>query len=229
MTIAVLPARGGSKRIPRKNVRQFCGKPIIDWAISAALESRCFDSIIVSTDDEEIVERAQNLGVMAPFLRPAELANDYATTSAVMRHAVTWAEENLNAQSAYCCIYPTAAFLEAADLRKAREILDSDELDYVIPIALFSYPIQRALRLTDSKNISMFHPKNFQSRSQDLEPAYHDAGQFYFGSTVAWLEERPLFDARSRGMVLPRSRVQDIDTLEDWDIAEALFRLRGKG
>jgi pseudaminic acid cytidylyltransferase len=217
--IAVIPARGGSKRIPRKNVRPFNGRPMIAWSISAALESGCFDRVIVSTDDEEISAVAVAHGAQVPFVRPEELADDHATTGDVMAHAAAWLTP-CN-PSAICCLYATAPFVSPDDLRRAMEMLDGH--DYVVPVTSFSFPIQRAVRLGEDGAVSMLHPEHRQSRSQDLEAAFHDAGQFYWGSTQAWLQRRPIFSPSSRAFVIPRWRVQDIDDEEDWKRAEMMF------
>jgi N-acylneuraminate cytidylyltransferase len=224
MRLAVIPARGGSKRIPRKNIREFAGKPIIAWSIEAARVAGCFDRILVSTDDEEIAAVARDHGAEAPFTRPAELADDYVGTVPVIANAVRWQEEQGDALAAACCIYATAPFCRAEDLREGMRLLEEGGADYVFPVARFSFPIQRAVRLDAEGHIRMFQPEHYATRSQDLEPAYHDAGQWYWGTRDAWLEGRPIFAPDSRAVVLPASRVQDIDTPEDWARAELMFR-----
>jgi N-acylneuraminate cytidylyltransferase len=224
MRLAVIPARGGSKRIPRKNSREFCGKPIIAWSIEAALASRCFDRVVVSTDDPEIGEIARTHGAEVPFTRPAELADDHTPTIPVIAHAIQWHEANVGAVEAACCIYATAPFCRAEDLREGQRMLDDDATDYVFPVVRYGFPIQRALRITGAQRVEMFHPEHAATRSQDLEPAYHDAGQWYWGRGTAWLEGRPIFSTASRPLVLPAHRVQDIDTPEDWARAELMFR-----
>jgi len=224
MKLAVIPARGGSKRIPRKNIRQFCGKPIIAWSIEAALESGCFDRVVVSTDDNEIAEVARACGAEVPFTRPAELSDDHTPTVPVIAHVVRWHEENEGEVAAACCIYATASFCRPGDLRKGLQLLAEGGADYVFSVAGYGFPIQRAVRITAEGRIEMFQPEHATTRSQDLEPAYHDAGQWYWGTREAWLEGRPIFSPASRPVVIPAARVQDIDTPEDWERAELMFR-----
>ncbi|NGP53799.1 pseudaminic acid cytidylyltransferase [Thioalkalivibrio sp. XN8] len=224
MRLAVIPARGGSKRVPRKNIREFAGKPIIAWSIEAARAAGCFDRILVSTDDPEIAAVAREHGAEAPFTRPAELADDHVGTVPVIAHAVRWQEEQGDAVTAACCIYATAPFCRAEDLREGLRLLEEGGADYVFPVAGYGFPIQRALRLDAEGRVGMFQPEHAATRSQDLEPAYHDAGQWYWGTRDAWLEGRPIFAPESRAVVLPASRVQDIDTPEDWARAELMFR-----
>jgi N-acylneuraminate cytidylyltransferase len=221
--LAIIPARGGSKRIPRKNVRPFHGKPMISWSIRAARDAECFDRIIVSTDDEEISEIAQSEGCEAPFVRPRELSDDFTGTIPVIAHAIEWALDNGIEVDTACCIYATAPFINSADIRRGAEILDRKASDYVFPVASYAFPIQRAVRINGGGNAEMFSPEHYTTRSQDLEPAYHDAGQFYWGTRNAWLERKPIFLANSVPIILPRSGVQDIDTEEDWGYAELMF------
>jgi len=224
MPIAIIPARGGSKRIPRKNIREFCGMPMIAWSIKAAKESQCFDHIIVSTDDKEIASVAETYGASVPFLRPRTLADDYTATAPVIAHAINWLlGENVHVDDV-CCIYATAPFIRSSDIRRGLERLRESGCDYTFPVAGFAYPIQRALRIKTDGCVAMFHPEEFASRSQDLEEAFHDAGQFYWGRTEVWLEDRPAFSANSVPIRLPRHQVQDIDTQEDWERAELMFR-----
>lgn len=224
MNIAVIPARGGSKRIVRKNIKNFCGKPLIAWSIAAARESGCFDKIIVSTDDDEIMAVAEACGAEAPFRRPAELADDFTPTVPVIAHAIKWAQQTVQVERA-CCIYATAPLLRGNDLVRGLEMLEEGTQDYAFSVTTFPFPIQRALRLDDRGRVAMIDPAQRDTRSQDLEEAYHDAGQFYWGRAEAWLAHRPIFGARSAAVVLPRKRVQDIDTPEDWERAELLFRM----
>ena len=223
MRLAVIPARGGSKRIPRKNIKPFCGKPIIAWSIEAALQSDCFDRVVVSTDDEEIAAVARTHGAEVPFMRPVALADDHAGTLAVMRHAVeACALDRANGRA--CCVYATAPFLRTEDLQRGLRILEQSGADYAFSVASYAYPIQRALRLTPQGRVEMFDPAHFATRSQDLEDAWHDAGQFYWARAGAWLAEAPMFGSDAAPVILPRHRVQDIDTAEDWLRAEWLFR-----
>ncbi|MEI7230360.1 pseudaminic acid cytidylyltransferase [Pectobacterium carotovorum] len=223
MRVAIIPARGGSKRIPRKNVKLFCGRPMIAWSIEQAKASECFDRIIVSTDDMEIADVARQCGVEAPFIRPDELSNDYATTGQVMSHAVTWLQRESVIQAA-CCIYATAPFLSAKDIRHGYRKFEEAQSDYAFSVTTYAFPIQRALKKSTDDRVSMFQPETFQTRSQDLEEAFHDAGQFYWGKPDAWKEERAIFNSDSIAVILPRHRVQDIDTQEDWDRAELMFQ-----
>lgn len=224
MRLAVIPARGGSKRIPRKNIKPFCGKPMIAWSIEAALASACFDAVIVSTDDAEIAEVAKAHGAQVPFMRPAELSDDHTGTIPVIRHAVQWFAESGQYPEEVCCIYATAPFVTVESIREGLSILQQTSVDYAFTVTSYAFPIQRAVRLTDSGRVEMFQPEQFNARSQDLEEAYHDAGQFYWGLADAWLEGRPLFGLGSAPILLPRHRVQDIDTPEDWLRAEWMFK-----
>jgi len=225
MKICVIPARGGSKRIPRKNIREFCGKPMIAWSIEAAHSSDCFDHIIVSTDNIEIANVSQHWGAEVPFIRPAELADDFAGTTPVVAHAVQWYQEKGHGLTAVCCLYATAPFTEPADIRQGLELLGQTPSPcFVFTAASYASPIQRALRLDpESGEIHILHPENYKKRSQDLEATYHDAGQFYWGRSHAWLQSRNLFEG-SKPLILPRWRVQDIDTEEDWTQAELMRR-----
>jgi N-acylneuraminate cytidylyltransferase len=226
MNVAIIPARGGSKRIPRKNIRDFCGKPMIAWSIEAAINSAIFDRIIVSTDDSEIREIALAAGAEVPFERPPELANDHAGTLPVVRHAVQWLAEQENLAGNVCCIYATAPFLKPEDLNEGRDLLNSDPAtEFVFSATPFGFPILRALRLGAGNTVSMFWPEHELSRSQDLPPDYHDAGQFYWGTAQAWLTKDHIFSSNSRAVVLSPHRVQDIDTPEDWLQAELKFHL----
>jgi N-acylneuraminate cytidylyltransferase len=220
----VIPARGGSKRIPRKNLREFCGKPMIAWSIEAALASGCFAEVIVSTDDAEIASVAEDYGASVPFSRPAELADDFTPTIPVVSHAIQWLAANQGAPGQVCCLYATAPFARPEDIRLGQRVLDETGGDYALTVTSYAFPIQRAVRLTSDGWMEMFWPEHFQTRSQDLEEAFHDAGQFYWGRAEAWLAGRPFFRQGTAPVVLPRHRVQDIDTLEDWERAEMMFR-----
>lgn len=226
MRIAIIPARGGSKRIPRKNLKDFCGKPVIAWSIEAALSGACFDQVMVSTDDEEIANLARELGALVPFMRPADLADDHTGTAEVVRHAI----EQLNAGTGEnveyaCCIYATAPFVTSEDILTGLDTLVANDCDYVFPVTSYAYPIQRALRINRHGRVEMFNSQSIYTRSQDLERAYHDAGQFYWGKAEAWLAETPIFSPTALPLVLPRHRVQDIDTPEDWIQAEHMYRV----
>ena len=223
MNIAVIPARGGSKRIPRKNIKDFCGKPMIVWSIEAAQQSGCFDDIIVSTDDDEIAEVAKGAGASVPFMRPATLADDFTGTLPVIAHAVDWYRTNLSAVNAACCIYATAPFVSSPDLAKGFQQLHTSGADYAFSVTSYAFPIQRAIRITQAQRIEMFQPEHINTRSQDLEEAWHDAGQFYWGKANAWLKQQPIFERSSVPVQLPRHRVQDIDTPEDWTRAALMY------
>ena len=223
MKLAVIPARGGSKRIPRKNLSSFCGKPILAYSIDAAIESGLFDHIVVSTDDTEIAECAKSLGAEVPFYRPDALADDYTGTSPVVNHALEWFENQGEKIEATCCIYPTAVFVTADSLRLGWQTLQQSKVDYVFTVTTFDFPIQRAMRRNDQGIMEVFDRVEFAKRSQDLEETYHDAGQFYWGRGMAF-RGLPL-DGNSEPLVLPRWLVQDIDTPEDWEYAERLFLL----
>lgn len=224
MRLAVIPARGGSKRIPRKNVRPFCGRPMIAWPISAALESGCFDRVVVSTDDDEIAGIARAEGAETPFARPAELADDHTPTRPVIAHAI----ETMAAAGAVvgpvCCLYATAPFVRGQDLAAGLARLTQGDARYVFPVTRFDFPIQRALRMAQGGAVEMFAPEHFLTRSQDLEPAWHDAGQFYWAMADQWRDPAPIFGPGAIGLPTPRHRVQDVDTEEDWRLAEVLFR-----
>lgn len=224
MKLAVIPARGGSKRVPRKNIRSFCGKPMIAWSIEAAIASGCFDRIVVSTDDAEIAEVARAHSAEVPFMRPPELADDHASTIPVVRHAVQWCADDGQLPDLVCCIYATAPFIDPADIAQGLDVMQKDKCDYAFTVANFASPIQRALRITKAGWAVMFHPQWYDTRSQDLEPAYHDAAQFYWGRARAWLDEVPIFKSVAAPIVLPRCRVQDIDSENDWIRAELMFR-----
>ncbi len=225
MNIAIIPARGGSKRIPRKNIRPFLGVPLLTRTVNILKETSIFDRIIVSTDDDEIASVACSAGAEVPFRRPFELADDYAGTHPVIAHAVRSIEESGVNYEFVCCIYPTAVLSLPVDYRQALTLLSQSEADYVFTATSFSYPIQRALRLNSDGRCEMFWKEYQQSRSQDLEPAFHDAGQFYLGRREAWLNNCPIFSSMSRMLILPSHRVQDIDTHEDWERAEQIYLL----
>lgn len=223
-TIAIIPARGGSKRIPRKNIRLFCGKPMIARSIEAAFESEIFDAVVVSTDDEEIASVAESCGALVPFRRPAELSNDHAATLPVIAHAIRWWEENRSPVEFACCIYATAPFLRADFLREGFRILEENpEAEFAFSVTSYAFPIFRAIRIAESGRLEMFWPENQMKRSQDLPEAWHDAGQFYWGRKSAFFETKGVFTAKSYPVILPRHLVQDIDTPEDWERAERMF------
>lgn len=224
MKIAVIPARGGSKRIPGKNVRLFCGRPIIEYSIEAALKSGVFDKVIVSTDDTSIATLARSAGAETPFVRPASLADDFTGTNAVVRHAIEFLEQSKISVDFACCIYPTAPFLRTQDLRKSLELLQYSRKAFAFSVTSFDFPVQRAIRLDTDGTVAPMFPESIAARSQDLTPAYHDAGQFYWGTSAAFLGDIDLYSKHSLGVPLPVYRVHDIDTEEDWMQAELMFR-----
>lgn len=224
MNVAVIPARGGSKRIPRKNIRAFCGRPMIGWSIAALQRSACIDRIVVSTDDDEVAAIARGCGAEVPFRRPAELADDQAATLPVLAHAL---RELCGAGAAprwLCCVYATAPLLDPDDLAAGLRLIEACGADYVFSCTTFAFPIQRALRRDATGGVEPMFAEAIGQRSQDLPEAFHDAGQFYWGTPDAFGQQRPIFGPRSRPLMIPRHRVQDIDTEEDWDRAELLFR-----
>ena len=227
MKIAVIPARGGSKRIPRKNIRSFLGKPIISYSIEAAKKSGLFDVIIVSTDDNEIAKIAISYGAKVPFIRPKYLSGDRASTHAVMKHAVKWAHKNynINKDCFFCCIYPTAPFLLEIDLLEGYELINSGYWKMTFSATSYSYPVSRSFYMVDNGGIKMFFPKEYKSRSQDLAVSYHDAGMFYWASSEVWNSSDISFSSRSTIVKLPEWRVKDIDTLDDWKYAEQKYIL----
>ncbi|MBK8972313.1 MAG: pseudaminic acid cytidylyltransferase [Hahellaceae bacterium] len=220
-TIAIIPARGGSKRIPNKNIRSFNGKPMIAHAIETAKSTGLFDEIIVSTDSALIAEIAKQYGASVPFLRPAALSDDYTGTGAVIKHAITWLEERQYVFDRVCCIYPTCPLLTAALLKQGYERLsESPHLNFTFSVGFYRYPVLRALKLNEHGGVEMLFPQNVSARSQDLASIFHDAGQFYWGKTQAWKEGRPMFSDHTGIVELPPYRVIDIDTEDDWKIAE---------
>lgn len=228
MNIAIIPARGGSKRIPRKNIKLFHGKPMIAFSIEAALHSGCFDKVIVSTDDAEIAEVAKVYGAEVPFLRPNDISDDYATTMDVMAHAIFWCVENNWDIDNACCLYATAPFVTADYLKQGFKKLTHEDCEFVFSATSFPFPIQRAIKIAQNGEVNMFSSENELVRSQDLEEAYHDAGQFYWGKKEAFLQKKSIFSPHSKVVLLPRKHVQDIDTQEDWELAESLYLVLNK-
>ena len=222
MRIAVIPARGGSKRIPMKNIKLFYGKPMIAWSIGAARKSGLFDRIIVSTDDAQIAAAAVESGAEVPFLRPASLSDDYVGAAAVIAHATHWAMGQGTPVEAVCCLLATAPFIHVEDLITAWRELDGGDWNYVFAATEFAAPIFRSFTASPGGGVEMVFPEHVNSRSQDLPKALHDAGQFYWGRTEAWIEQKPVFDKHSKPLMVPRWRVQDIDTAEDWTRAELM-------
>ncbi len=222
--IAIIPARGGSKRIPRKNIKPFMGKPIIAYSIEAALQCGLFDEVMVSTDDEEIAEVAKKYGAKVPFMRSAETANDYATMENVIEEVLQNYQKEGKIFESFCCILSTAPFLSKKSLQESFRIFTTDAYDSLMPVLAFSYPIQRALKSENSRLI-MREPEHIHTRSQDLESMYHDAGLYYWMKIDRFLEVKEIFCANTGMIVLSESEVQDIDTEEDWKMAEMKYRL----
>lgn len=222
--VAIIPARGGSKRIPRKNLKLFNGEPMIVGSIRAALKSGLFDQVLVSTDDEEIATVARAHGAQVPFLRPAELADDFTGTAAVIAHAVRALQEQGHSYDFACCIYATAPLLQVRYLLEGLHALEQrPDKSYAFSVCDFGFPVQRALTLDSDGALTALYPEYRNTRSQDLPAAYQDAGQFYWGRSEAWLGGEVLYSSQSVPVILPRHLVQDIDTEEDWLRAEFLY------
>jgi pseudaminic acid cytidylyltransferase len=224
-TVAIIPARGGSKRIPRKNIREFGGKPMIAWSIQAALESDVFESVLVSTDDPEVAQIARECGAQVPFVRPLEISGDQVGLNPVLKHALNWLEMEGGGRPSFLgCIYATAPFLRAADLREAFERLNKKpEAEYVISVCTFPSPVQRAMTTDEAGEIRFMWPELRLTPSQDLPECFHDAGQFVIGRATSFLQQDSALSGHCLPFVLPRYRCQDIDTPEDWEQAYHLF------
>lgn len=226
-SLCIIPARGGSKRIPRKNIKPFMGKPIIAYSIEAALNSGFFDEVMVSTDDEEIADVARQYGASVPFLRSSETSNDYATTVDVLLEVVNRYKEQEKIFDVICCLYSTAPFVTSERLKEAASQI-ADNVDACFTIVQYSYPIQRSLRINESEYVEMKFPEHLKSRTQDLEKVYHDAGQFYFVKTDALIQEKTVWCKRTAPLILSELEVQDLDTLTDWQLAEMKYQLLKK-
>ena len=229
-SIAIITARGGSKRIPRKNIRDFCGKPILAYSIAAAIESELFDEIMVSTDDEEIAQVARYYGAVVPFMRSAKTSDDFATTSDVLQEVLQEYEKSGESFEMMCCLYPTAPFVTSNRLKEAYTIFRENHAEEVLPVVKFSFPPQRGFILQNGM-ISFAHPQYIRARSQDIEPLYHDAGQFYlydvgaYKNAVRLNPETGAYTLRTFPLLLDEMEVQDIDNLSDWKLAEIKYRL----
>lgn len=222
-TLAIIPARGGSKRIEGKNIKEFCSKPIIAYSIEAAIKSGIFDEVAVSTDDDSIAAVAKNFGAKVPFKRSEKASNDFATTADVISEVIECYEKEGKAFDFICCIYATAPFVTAKKLKDSFELFEQSTADSLIPVVKFDYPIQRALKVAGGK-LEMIHPENIFVRTQDLEPAYHDCGQFYWLRTKSFLKQNSLFMENTIPYELPQNEVKDIDTPDDWKTAEVLYK-----
>lgn len=222
--IAIIPARGGSKRIPRKNIKKFFGSPIISYSIKAAIDSGIFEAVMVSTDDNEIVSVAKSFKAEVPFLRSKAAASDGASLNDVIEEVLSEYKKMGKEYDYFSCILATAPFLNKERLKKAHELISSKDVDAVIPVVKFSYPIQRALKI-DQGMLKMIWPENYFKMSNELEASYHDSGQFYFMKTASFLEQKRLFAKKTLPLVIPESEVQDVDTDEDWKMAEIKYKL----
>ena len=223
MKIAVIPARGGSKRIPRKNIKLFLGKPIIAYSIDAAIKTGIFDKVIVSTDSDEIATIAKEFGGDVPFVRPAVLSDDFSGTTEVIAHTIKWFQEKGDQIDLACCIYATAPFLSPETIIKGMKLIEERNKQYSLTVTHFPSSIHRAIKI-DNNELDMFWPENFNVRTQDLEEAYYDAGQMYWGKPEAFINSLPFYTHNSVPVILPNYLVKDIDTLEDWRTAELLYK-----
>lgn len=221
-SVAIITARGGSKRIPRKNIREFCGKPIITYSIEAALKSGLFDEVMVSTDDDEIAEVARRAGAQVPFMRSSESAGDYASTDDVLMEVLEAYKAQGREFDTFCCLYPTAPFVTEEKLKRAMELLE--RADSVMPVVRFSFPPQRCMVMNEAGEICMKWPEYASARSQDLEPYYHDCGQFYFCRTNLFMEYKTTDLPHMAAMIISELEVQDIDNFDDWEIAELKYQ-----
>lgn len=225
MKIAIIPARGGSQRIPRKNIKLFCGRPIISWSITTAIKSNLFDRVIVSTDDAEIASISKEYGAEVPFIRPKDLSGHQAGTMEVIRHAIEWIKEDAMQTPLYvCCLYPTAPFISSDDLNRGYEMLSKESWDFVFSAVENNSNTFRSFIKHVDGGVKMLFPEYAKTRSQDLPVVLSDAAQFYWGGSEAWLSNKKMFSERSCPIILPKYRAQDIDTQEDWILAENLFK-----
>ncbi len=225
MNICVIPARGGSKRIPLKNIRNFCGKPVIRYSIETAIKSKCFSKVVVSTDNKKIREISISCGAFVPFTRPKELSDDFSTTTSVIKHAIEWYQSKGEIIENVCCLYPTAPFVLPKDLKLGLEILNDKRGYYALPVVKYPHPPQRGMKIKYPQNVlEMIQPENNNVRSQDFDEIWHDAGQYCWGRADAWLEEKPILASNPVPITLSRYKAQDIDTEEDWCQAELIFK-----
>ena len=223
MIVAIIPARGGSKRIPKKNIKEFFGKPIISYSIKAAIDSNLFDKVIVSTDCDEIAQVAIKYGAEAPFIRPKELSGDFLGTHEVVGHALRWLEDFGDVVDYACCIYATAPMIQVSDLIKGCDLIKTGNWKSVIAATKYSYPVFRSFKKLPSGGLKMVFPEHYNSRSQDLPEVYHDAGQFYWAKSQEWKNKPGSFSENNTIIELPNYLVQDIDTLDDWYKAEKIY------
>jgi len=226
MLVAIIPARGGSKRIPRKNIRKFADRPIIGWPIKAALDCGLFDRVIVTTDDKEIAEVAIKCGAEVPFLRPDNLSDDHTGLRPVLRHAITEIENTTSRKvSLACCLYAASPFVQASDLIEGHKFLQSSEVTYAFAGAPYPHPIQRAVFLDEQGGVQMAHPDLRTTRTQDLKEHFYEAGMFFWGRRDAFFTDIPIFSEGARIVRIPRERAHDIDEPEDWEMAELAFQI----
>lgn len=228
MRIAIIPARGGSKRIPRKNIRVFADRPIIEWPIRAAIDSGLFDKIVVSTDDVEIAEVGRRAGATVPFMRPQHLAGDFADTKAVVQHSIAELKLDGAPEIQVCCFYPTSVFLDAQLIKNGLNRLISENVDFVLTVTAMDSIVFRSFTTTNDGKIRMLFPENYPKRTQDLPQLFCDAAQFYWATVKVWQSNSDMLGPNSVGIFIDPSKVQDIDTERDWNIAEAIF-LKQKG
>jgi len=228
MNVAIIPARGGSKRIPKKNIKLFSGKPIIAYSIETANISGLFDKIIVSTDSQEIAHTAEEYGAEVPFMRPKKLSDDFTPTAPVLLHAVKWMEENGSLPNYVCCIYATAPFVRSDYIKKGLGLMMSKRASSVFSVTTFPFSIFRALNISEAGCLKMFWPEHELTRSNDLPEAYHDAGQFYWLDSKKFLKSKKIYAGDALPVILPRCLVQDIDTPDDWETAEAMYEVAKK-
>ncbi len=223
--LAIIPARGGSKRIPRKNIKLFHGKPIIAYSIEVALQSGLFDEVMVSTDDNEIAEISKQYGATIPFFRSAKTSDDFATTADVIIEVIQQLKDNDQQYEYACCLYPASPFITKQSLTDGYNLLKNNNYTTVFPVCRFSYPIQRCLRMTEAQKVEMMFPENLEKRSQDLPASYHDTGQFYWINVESFLKDKTLFTKNSGAIIIDEMQVQDIDNDTDWKLAEMKYKL----
>jgi len=228
LNLAIITARGGSKRIPKKNIRPFLGKPILAYPIEAALRSGLFDEVMVSTDSQEIADIALKYGAKVPFLRSEKNSDDYAITASVIEEVLLTYQKNGKEYDYVCCLYPTAPFVTSERIIEARQLLEQEGIDSVAPVIPFGHPIQRSFKIDSDHKLRMNWPENVNARSQDLAPAYHDAGQFYFLDVKKFLLQKKIFTDNVSPLIISELEAQDIDNEEDWQIAELKYKLKHK-
>ncbi len=224
-SIAIIPARGGSKRIPRKNIKSFLGRPIITYSIECAIKSNLFDVVMVSTDDKEIAQISKESGANVPFLRSTENSNDYVGTAEVLLEVLEKYKSEGSFFEYCCCIYPTAPFVKSEAIIEGFNMMAQNNYDAIFPIVKYSYPIQRSVEISDEGYTKMLWPENYNKRSQDLPPIYHDAGQFYWLKSDSLFREQTLWPEKTGSIIVSEKSAQDIDNLTDWEIAELKYKL----